>query len=116
MQAADDERRDLERILSARPRDDGANQDERSAALRRLGELDAEDAPPAATRPAAPRSTPVVETREQQSGAPNRAEVLLQPATPQQPTAPNRPLAPEPPAGSTEQAPAPRALLRTWPY
>ncbi|AZZ50134.1 hypothetical protein C5E02_13530 [Rathayibacter rathayi] len=53
MQAADDERRDLERILSARPRDDGANQDERSAALRRLGELDAEDVPPGVTPPAA---------------------------------------------------------------
>ncbi|WP_146078798.1 MULTISPECIES: hypothetical protein [unclassified Rathayibacter] len=50
MQAEDDERRDLERILSARPRDDGADRDERREALRRLGELEAEDAPPGVTR------------------------------------------------------------------
>ncbi|PPI07975.1 hypothetical protein [Rathayibacter sp. AY1B8] len=49
MQAEDDERRDLERILSARPRDDGADRDERREALRRLGELEAEDAPPGVT-------------------------------------------------------------------
>ncbi|QHC71721.1 hypothetical protein [Rathayibacter sp. VKM Ac-2801] len=50
MQAEDDERRDLERILSARPRDDGADGDERREALRRLGELDAQDTPPGVTR------------------------------------------------------------------
>ncbi|PPI24153.1 hypothetical protein C5D34_10455 [Rathayibacter sp. AY1B1] len=50
MQADDDERRDLERILSARPREDGADRDERREALRRLGELEAEDAPPGASR------------------------------------------------------------------
>ncbi|AND17986.1 hypothetical protein [Rathayibacter tritici] len=89
MQAEDDERRDLERILSARPRDDGADRDERGVALRRLGELNAEeDVPSQATRPAthpaaARTEEPVTEDPPQPATAlPLSATALPIPATP----------------------------------